>query len=122
MRWVEKQSDVFPRVWSGDGLLIVVTGIPDCRRGTILLYGKTGNQTKRKAMKTIGKIALIVTTLIIGISSSLSASPRGKHAVDFAIHKHGASHTSHVDRDYVQIKRIGPPGKGIVRTNTSRAK
>lgn len=73
-------------------------------------------------MKTIGKIALIATALTIGFSGSLSASPRGKHAFESASHKHVASNTSRPYGDYVLLKRIGPPGKGFVRTNAYRGR
>lgn len=73
-------------------------------------------------MKTTRNIIVITTALSLGLGASLSASTLGKHPVDFAPHKHGASNASGAYGDYALLKRIGPPGKGVVRTNTSRAK
>lgn len=75
-----------------------------------------------KTMKTIGRIALLATALTVGISSSLTAAPRGKHPVDFATHKHGGvSKVSKPEGDKALLKRIGPSGKGMIRTAASRS-
>lgn len=71
-------------------------------------------------MKNI-KIAIITTVLLLATSGSLLASPPGKHAVEKIPHRHGAAQGSAQSVvKHTMLKRIGPPGKGLVHSRTHR--
>ena len=97
-------------------------GHPVPSRRTVRLIGMSEiHENHRIEMKTQKKTALIVSALVIGLTTVLPASPRGKHAVDFASNKHGAKSEEACKGTHFEtsrIKRTGPPGKGIVRTST----
>lgn len=61
------------------------------------------------------KIITIAAALSIGLASALSASPRGKHPVDFADNSHGMSVAPKAQVKQVHLKHVGPPGKGVFR-------
>ena len=68
----------------------------------------------------INRIAAIAAVLSIAASSSLWASPPGKHAVDKIPHRHGAAKGATTTApNHTILKRIGPPGKGHVFTRAN---
>jgi hypothetical protein len=67
-------------------------------------------------MKT-NRIVVIVTALSLAAASSLWAAPRGKHVSGEPFpHRHGVTSGSATVGSHTVLKRVGPPGKGYVRS------
>lgn len=60
----------------------------------------------------INRIAAIAAVLSIAASTSLWASPPGKHAVDKIPHRHGEQGAGKSAADHNVLKWIGPSSKG----------
>jgi hypothetical protein len=79
----------------------------------------TPNTNQHQPMKT-KQIAIIVAALSLAVGGSLSASPRGKHVSGEPFpHRHGVKNGSTTVVNHTMLKRVGPPGKGFVRTLAS---
>jgi hypothetical protein len=71
-------------------------------------------------MKT-NKTIVIATALSLAVTSSLWAAPRGKHVSGESLpHRHGAAEGSATVVNHTMLKRVGPPGKGYVRSLSNR--
>jgi hypothetical protein len=66
-------------------------------------------------MKTNGTIAAIGVILSLTLAGPLHAAPRGKHIIEPFLHKHGAQSGQKFEMNHTMLKRIGLPGKGMVR-------